>query len=120
MNLGNVLLSQRRLHEAVGAFVRAIELDPQNSDAMNNLAYTYLEMSANLDEAAKLCQEASTLRPTRQAYYLDTLGAIYLKQGKVRAAVTTFESALAATTERQTALRTGITQRLATARALLK
>jgi tetratricopeptide (TPR) repeat protein len=119
MNLGNVLLKQRRLREAVGAFIRALELDAQNADAMNNLAYTYSEMGSNLDEAANLCQQAATLRPTRQAYYLDTLGTIYVKEGKLQGAVAVFESALAATTERQALLRSGIKQRLATTRALL-
>jgi tetratricopeptide (TPR) repeat protein len=119
MNLGNVLLKQRRLREAVAAFIRALELDAQNANAMNNLAYTYSEMGSNLDEAAKLCQQAAALRPSRQAYYLDTLGTIYLKEGKLRAAVGTFESALAATTERQASLRAGIEQHLATTRARL-
>jgi tetratricopeptide (TPR) repeat protein len=119
MNLGNVLLKQRRLHEAAGAFTRAVELDAQNADAMNNLAYTYSEMETNLDEATRLCQQAATLRPSRQAYYLDTLGGIYLKEGKLRAAIATFESALAATTERQASLRSGIEQRLTATRALL-
>jgi tetratricopeptide (TPR) repeat protein len=96
-----------------------VELDTQNADAMNNLAYTYSEMGTNLDQAASLCQQAATLRPSRQAYYLDTLGNIYLKQGKLPAAIATFDSALAATTERQASLRAGIEQRLATARALL-
>ena len=119
MNLGNVLLKQRRLREAVGAFIRALELDAQNADAMNNLAYAYSEMGSNLDEAAKLCQQAITLRPSRQAYYLDTLGNIYLKEGKLQSAVAAFDSALAATTERQTSLRAGIEQRLGAARARL-
>ena len=119
MNLGNVLLKQRRLREAAGAFVRAVELDTQNADAMNNLAYTYSEMDTNLDVAARLCQQAAALRPSRQAYYLDTLGNIYLKQGKLPTAIAAFDSALAATTERQASLRSGIEQRLATARALL-
>ena len=120
MNLGNVLLKQRRLREAANAFIRAMELDSQNADAMNNLAYTYSEMESNLDEAAKLCQQAIALRPARQAYYLDTLGTIYVKEGKVRDAITTYESALAATTERQTALRSSIEQHLAAARVLQK
>jgi len=119
MNLGNILLKQRRLREAVAAFIRALELDAQNADAMNNLAYTYSEMGSNLEDAAKLCQQAATLRPSRQAYYLDTLGTIYLKEGRLRTALGTFESALAATTERQVSLRAGIEQRLATTRALL-
>jgi tetratricopeptide (TPR) repeat protein len=120
MNLGNVLLKQRRLREAANAFSHAVELDSQNADAMNNLAYTYSEMESNLDEAVKLCQRAAALRPTRQAYYLDTLGTIYVKEGKLRTAIDTFESALTATTDRQASLRLGIEQHLAAARALTR
>jgi Flp pilus assembly protein TadD len=120
MNLGNALLKQRRLHEAVATLARAVELDTQNADAMNNLAYTYSEMGNHLDEAAKLCEQASVLRPARRAYYLDTLGGIYLKQGRTKEAVAAFESALAATTDRQGSLRSDLEQRLAAARALLK
>ncbi|HUJ10087.1 MAG TPA: PA2778 family cysteine peptidase [Verrucomicrobiae bacterium] len=119
MNLGNALLKQRRLHEAADTFARAVELDSENADAMNNLAYTYLEMGRNLDDAIGLCRKAMALRPSRNAYYLDTLGAIYLKQGKPKEAVATFEAALAAVTDRQESLRPDIEQRLAAARAML-
>ena len=119
MNLGNALLKQRRLREAADTFARAVELDSQNADAMNNLAYADLELGQNLDDAARLCQQAIVLRPSRNAYYLDTLGAIYLKQGKPQDAIATFESALAAATDRQASLRPDIEQRLAAARATL-
>jgi tetratricopeptide (TPR) repeat protein len=119
MNLGNALLKQRRLREAADTFARAVELDSQNADAMNNLAYAYLEMGRNLDDAIGLCHKALALRPSRSAYYLDTLGAIYLKQGRSRDAISTFEAALTAMTERQESLRPDIEQRLAAARAML-
>jgi tetratricopeptide (TPR) repeat protein len=119
MNLGNALLKQRRLREAADTFARAVDLDSQNADAMNNLAYTYLEMGKKLDDAVRLCQRALALRPSRNAYFLDTLGAVYLKQGKPKEAVATFESALAAATDRQSSLRPDIEQRLAAARAML-
>jgi tetratricopeptide (TPR) repeat protein len=112
MNLGNALLKQRRLREAADTFARAVELDSQNADAMNNLAYAYLEMGRNLDEAAKLCERAAELRPARRAWYLDTLGSILLKQGKQDAARAAFEKALAATTNQQESLRAAIQQRI--------
>ena len=120
MNLGNALLKQRRLREAAETFARAVELDSQNADAMNNLAYTWLELGRNLDEAAKLCERAATLRPARRAYYLDTLGSILLKQGKQDEARAAFEQALAATTNQQESLRAAIQQHLSAAGAAAK
>jgi Flp pilus assembly protein TadD len=113
MNLGNALLKQHRHVDAAKAFSRAIELDPQNADAMNNLADAYCEMGQNLDEAAKLCNRAVAVFPARKAYFLDTLGTVYLKQGKRQEAVTAFQSALSATTDRQASLRAAIQQHLA-------
>ena len=115
MNLGNALLKQHRLADAAKAFARAVEIDPQNADAMNNLAYTYCEMGENLDEAVKLCNRAVELFPARKAYFLDTLGTVYLKQGKRDEAATTFGAALAATTDRERTLRTAIQKHLAAA-----
>lgn len=116
MNLGNALLKQNLYAEAAAAFRRAGD----NPDALNNLAYAYSELNANLDEAIELCGRAIKLQPSHRAYYLDTLAGIYFKQGRVREAVATFEQALAATTGRQTALRNSIRHRLAAARPLLK
>ena len=115
MNLGNVLLKQRRLRDAASAFARAVELDAENADAMNNLAYTYSEMGQNLDDAEKLCERAAALLPARKAYYLDTLGGVLLKQGKGDEARAAFERALAATTDHQQALRVAIQKHLSTA-----
>jgi tetratricopeptide (TPR) repeat protein len=116
VNLGNALQKQKLYAEAAAAFRRAGD----NPDALNNLAYAYGELNANLDEAITLCERAIKLQPSHRAYYLDTLAGIYLKQGRATEAVTAYEQALAATTDRQSALRTGIEQRLAAARALLR
>ena len=116
MNLGNALLKQKLFAEAAAAYGRAVQLDAGNADALNNLAWAYHELGANLDEAAALCRRAATLRPSHRAYYLDTLGSVLQAQGKHAEAVAAFEQALAATTDHQAALRTGIEQRLAAAR----
>lgn len=115
MNLGNALLKQKLFTEAANVFRRA-----DNPDALNNLAYTYGELNANLDEAVALCKRAIELSPSHRAYYLDTLAGIFVKQGKLSEAVATYEQAWAATTDRQASLRDGIQQRLAAARALLE
>jgi tetratricopeptide (TPR) repeat protein len=118
LNLGNALAKQKLFAEAAAAFRRAIEIEPGNADAMNNLADTYAALNANLDEAVQLCERALKLQPGRRAYYLDTLGTVFVRQGKPGDAVSAFEQALAATTDRQPALREAIRQRLAAARAL--
>jgi hypothetical protein len=48
------------------------------------------------------------------------MGAVYLKQERPKDAVAVFESALAATTDRQSSLRATIAQHLAAARTQLK
>ncbi len=108
LNLGNALLKQKLYAEAAAAFRRAGD----NPDALNNLAYAYGELHTNLDEAIALCERAIQLRPSHRAYYLDTLAGIYLKQGRTQEAITTYERALAATTDRQPALRESIQQHL--------
>jgi tetratricopeptide (TPR) repeat protein len=116
MNLGNALLKQKLYAEAATAFRHAGD----NPDAINNLAYAYGELNANLDEAVALCERAIKLQPSHRAYYLDTLAGIQTKQGDMREAIATYEQALAATTDRQVSLRVGISQRLSATRALLK
>jgi len=111
-NLGNVRLHQQNLPAAVDAFARAIAADPENADALNNLAWTYHEMGDHLDRAALLCQRAIQLRPAQRAYYLDTLGSVLLKQGRPAEARAAFTAAHAATTDRQTGLRAAIAAKL--------
>lgn len=111
-NLGNIRLKQGRYAEAAALFAKA----PADPDALNNLAWAYHEMGDRLEEAAAFCQRAMELRPASRAYYLDTLGSILLKQGRPAEAVAAFEAALAATTDRQAALRAAIQRRLDDAR----
>jgi Tfp pilus assembly protein PilF len=116
-NLGNAFLKLKLFAEAAAAFRRAASLAPDNADALNNLAWALCELGANLDEAAGLCRRAAALRPAHRAYYLDTLGSVLSRQGKPDEARAAFQEALAATTDRQAALREAIRQRLAAPQA---
>jgi tetratricopeptide (TPR) repeat protein len=104
--------------EAAAAYRRAVDSEPGNADALNNLAWAYHELGANLDEAGNLCRRAAELRPSHRAYYLDTLGSVLLKQGRAADAIAAFESALAGAADRDASLRAAIQQHLASARAL--
>ena len=74
---------------------RAIELSTEEElpDAYNALGYLYAEQGINLDEAAALVRRALKSVPKSGAY-LDSLGLIYLKQGKLDAAIENLEQAL--------------------------
>jgi len=73
---------------------KAIALSPDEVPyAYNALGYLYAEQGIKLDEAAVLVQRALQTMPTSGAY-LDSLGLIYFKQGKIDAAITTLEKAL--------------------------
>lgn len=73
---------------------RAIELPFQEElpDAYNALGYLYAEQGIKLDEAAALIRRALKSAPTSGAY-LDSLGLVYFKQGKLEAAIENLEQA---------------------------
>ena len=74
---------------------RAIALSAEEElpDAYNALGYLYAEQGIHLEEAAALVQRALKSVPTSGAY-LDSLGLIYFKQGKLDAAIENLEQAL--------------------------
>jgi tetratricopeptide (TPR) repeat protein len=73
---------------------KAIELSSREElpDAYNALGYLYAEQGVKLDEAAALVRRALKSLPTSGAY-LDSLGFIYFKQGKLDAAIENLELA---------------------------
>ncbi len=73
---------------------RAIKLATAEEvpDAYNALGYLYAEQGINLEEAATLVRRALKTVPKSGAY-LDSLGLIYFKQGKLDAAIENLEQA---------------------------
>jgi len=69
----------------------ALQIDPSNVLALNNLAYLDADTGANLDEAMRLITSASQKMP-KQPNLSDTLGYVYLKQKKYDNAVRVFET----------------------------
>jgi Flp pilus assembly protein TadD len=61
---------------------KAIALDPLNSaEACNYLGYMWAERNENLDEAERLIMQAVQLDSSNGAY-MDSLGWVWLRQGK--------------------------------------
>ena len=68
-NLGNVAYCQKNLKKAETYYRRALKLDQQNPDIMNNLASLLHEIGRN-DEAMVLIDKALVIQP--KAEYQDT------------------------------------------------
>ncbi len=85
--LGDNAYRLREYGEAEKAYGKALALDPKNGNLNNNLAWVYVQQDRKLNKAQDLVMEALELTPDHRPYYLDTLGVIQLKLGKVKDAI---------------------------------
>lgn len=67
--------------EAVAAFRKVLEIDPDFHAALNYLGYTFAEAGENLDEALRLVRRAVALDPDNGSY-VDSLGWTYHQLGR--------------------------------------
>ena len=74
--IGNIYFQKQDLDEAEGYYRKALEKDPGNADACNNLAWLYYTKGRNLAEAEELALRALTLNPSKKDLYQDTLDRI--------------------------------------------
>jgi spermidine synthase len=65
---------------AAAAYERAIDLDPNDTDSMNNLAWLLAEQGVDLDKALTLASRAAQDSPS--SHNSDTLGWVYYKRGE--------------------------------------
>lgn len=88
-----ILIDERKPEEADRAFDKAIKLDPNNYQIMNNYAYYLALRSENLDKAVLLIDRAALALP-QDASIADTYALILLKGGRYKEARTWIEKAL--------------------------
>ena len=62
-----------------------LEMNPENAGAMNYLGYMLADRDVRLDEAYQLIKKAIDQDPNNGAY-LDSLGWVYFRQGKLNEA----------------------------------
>ena len=91
-NLGTLFKVQNRLVDAERAFRKVLELNPDNPDGLRNLAATVKDLG-DVEEGERLCLKALELNPG-DAIALDTLGNIYMAQGRVDDALERYGTAL--------------------------
>jgi tetratricopeptide (TPR) repeat protein len=96
VDLGNAEAARRRPGEAEQAYRRALEILPDDRDALNNLAWLLLEEGQRLEEAEALATRAVSRASPDRPLTLDTLGRIQLARGRCPEAARTFDEALAA------------------------
>lgn len=79
---------------AENALEKAAKLQPKDGDLYNNLAWVYIKQDRKLEKAEGLARKALVLTPEKRPYYLDTLGVVLLRQGRIDEAVRALEEAV--------------------------
>ena len=84
-SLGNLMLEEGKIDEALGYFSKGLEIQPTNVDLHNNLGVALLRKN-KVDEAAAQFSKALELMPTSAETH-HNLGIVLEKQGKTNEAV---------------------------------
>jgi len=92
IDLGNILLTQGRIDDAIEHFSRAVRLAPNNAEARNNLGLALLRQG-RLAEAEPHFRAAVELNP-RYFKAHENLGAVYLRTERLDAAIASLQTAL--------------------------
>ncbi len=93
--LGLVNDAAGRGDQAIVAYRKAVEINPENFVALNNLAYLLSQRNERLEEALSFAQKAKELAP-ESADVDDTLGWIYYQRGVFATAAVHLRAAAAA------------------------
>jgi tetratricopeptide (TPR) repeat protein len=78
----------KEYEEVESSLKRLLAMEPQNSEGLNFLGYTYAEQKINLDEAEALIRRALNEKPD-DGYYLDSLAWVYYQRGEYDKAIET-------------------------------
>jgi tetratricopeptide (TPR) repeat protein len=106
-NLGNAERQLGRNTAAEDAFRKALAIDPDSADALNNLAWLLYE-EKRVAEAEPLARKAATANAPDAWMRLDTLARILLARGSCEEAQTTFRKAIDAVPANRTSERAEI------------
>ena len=90
--LAMIASEEGETQKAIESFKELLAHYPDDADAMNSLAYIYVEQNEELDKALALSEKAVESEPANGAF-LDTLGWIYFKSGETDKAVGYLERA---------------------------
>ncbi len=91
--LGAIYERQKFFDKAEEQFKKVLAVNPKSAAVLNYYGYMLGDLGIRLDEAEALVQRALKEEPFSGAY-LDSLGWIYFKQGKLTASETTLRKAV--------------------------
>ena len=91
IGLGNLAFEREDWRTAQKYYRQALHISPGNPGASNNLAMIYLKKGTHLNEAEGLIQKSLQSAGPLKPYLLDTLVNLYLQEGRVDEARSTFE-----------------------------
>ena len=74
--------SQKQYQKAVDFYEKALDMDENNTTALNGLGYILADSDIDIKRGIKLCREAVDKKP-QSAAYLDSLGWAYFKHGNL-------------------------------------
>ncbi|MDR0472066.1 MAG: tetratricopeptide repeat protein [Treponema sp.] len=87
--------SQKQYQKSVDYYEKALDLDKDNTTALNGLGFVLVDANLDLIRGLRCCRKAVDLKPNRAAY-LDSLGWAYYKNGELVEARTWLRRALEA------------------------
>jgi tetratricopeptide (TPR) repeat protein len=90
---GALLERMGRYEEAIKSMKKALQINPNHSNAHNFIGYMYATRNIQLDKALYHIEQALTIQP-RNGYFLDSLGWIYYKKGQPEQALTHIKRAM--------------------------
>ena len=105
INAGNVKVKLNKLTAAADLYRQALQREPDQPEALNNLAWVYLLRRKNLPEAINLLNQAIRADPENRYRYLDSLGWAMWIGGRREAALSTLTDALTETPPEEKYLR---------------
>jgi tetratricopeptide (TPR) repeat protein len=73
---------EKKYDESEAEFRKVLAMDPDNAGALNYLGYSLADRNVRLDEAYQMVKKALDLAPDQYAY-MDSLGWVYYRQGKL-------------------------------------
>jgi tetratricopeptide (TPR) repeat protein len=91
--IGDVHAAADEWAKADSAYDKALKLDPENENVLNNFAYYLSERDMELDKAEQMGLKAVSIDP-KNAAYLDTIGWVYFKKKDFKKALEYIQKAV--------------------------